>query len=194
MWWFYSFSPERFRRVFGGNEPGMAELVADAATYEEGSWDDPAVPRRLAAVIVQSGIDYAGLSRSEASVLDEMMQRIFAPEGPGKELEVIPESPDGLHPNIVQELLAIARGRVAIRLLPILVGGRRYGQLDPNPECRYCILSTDEITQLLAEVQQILALADRCTKDYVPKVARECLGDVLQSAATKNRPLIGLFS
>src|SRR4051794_34814172 len=153
QWWFSSYDPTPFSASFDGTAPDAARRVAEAATWDDGVWENPAAAGRLAAHITSGGIRYDGLSAAGAAALDRPLPMLFAPEGLAGEWGVAPESPDGLDPRVVRELLARAGGAV---LLPVLLGGRRFGADGPS-ECGYCFLSPAECESLAAEAEAALA-------------------------------------
>lgn len=187
MWWFYSYSAERFANYFDGSVPDAASRLVDAATWDDGGWPEPSVPARLAARITVEGIRYDGLPISDAAGLDQLLPILFAPEGLAEKWEVVPESPDGLHPSVVAELLPRA---TEAALLPVLIGGRRFGVSEPS-ECEYCFLSPVECDLMAREAEQALSSGGQWSAAWVPGVVQECLVGPLRSAASKSRPLFG---
>ena len=187
LWWFCSFNPRRFAAYFDGSEPDAARQIIEAATWEDGVWEDPEAPERLAARITEAGIRYDELLESDASALDELIALLFSPEGLAEQWEVVAESPDGLHPSLIRELLLHNRDAV---FLPILLEGRRYGADLPSPSA-YCFLSSAECTQLIEEAKQALATGGPWSERWVPDVVAECLCAPLQAAVAKRRPIFG---
>ena len=189
QWSFYSYSSERFADYFDGSVPDAARQVVDAATSDDGAWRDPAAPARVAAWITAGGIRYEGLSSADATVLDQLLPMLFAPEGLAEQWEVAPESPDGLHPSVVQELLL--RAGVAV-LLPVLVCGRRFEATEPS-SCEYCFLTPAECERLAGEAERALASIGPCSTARLPDIVHECLIGPLMSAATKGQSLFGVL-
>lgn len=187
LWWFYSFCPERFAAFFDGSVPDAERRVVDAATWEGSFWRDPSVPARLAARMTAGGIRYDGLSAADAAALDQLLPMLFSPEGLAEQWEVVAESPDGLPPSVVQELLPRVTGAV---LLPVLVGGRRFGEAEPSA-CEYCCLSPAECGRLVDEVERALASGGPWSGAWLPEVVGECLLGPLQSSLSTGRPLFG---
>ncbi len=189
LWSFYSYNPARFTSYFDGSVTDAASHVFEATAWEDGVWRDPAVPARLAAQVTIGGISYDELPPADATVLDQMLPMLFAPEGLAEQWEVVPESPDGLHPSVIRELLPRA-GRAV--LLPVLLGGRRIGAVEPS-ECGYCLLTPAECERLAAEAEQVLASGRPWSQEWVPDVVDECLIGPLRAAVSKGRPLFGLL-
>jgi hypothetical protein len=188
MWWFYSYSARRFASYFDGSVPDAASDLVDAATWDDGGgWPEPSVPARLAALITAEGIRYEGMATTDAVALDQLLPMLFAPEGLAEKWEVVPESPDGLHPWVVTELLPRATGAA---LLPVLIGGRRFGVSEPSL-CEYCFLSADECELIAREAEQALSSGGPWSAAWVPDVVQECLVGPLRSAISKGRPLFG---
>ena len=187
LWHFYSYSQPAFDAYLGGGRAGAVEEVVDAVAWDGWAWADPVVIRRLAERVAHRGISYAGLTRHEAECLDELIPALFAPEGLAAQWDVVPESPDGLHPSVVQEMMRRAAGAA---LLPILLSGRRYGAVEPCA-CGYCLLSSSEAEQMAAEAERTLASTRAWSGAWVPGVVRDCLLDPLRSAFAKGRTLIG---
>lgn len=190
LWWFYSFCPSRFDAYFGGGEPDALRQIEEAAAWDAGAWEDISVPRRLAARIAAQGITYAGLVPTEISALDEVVKLLFSPEGLWEPFQLAPESPDGLSPSLVQELLTTNRDKIKPTHLPWLVGGRRFGDVAAS-DSGYCLLSQGEVAHLLSEVRQALAAGGPWRQAALPDVVQECLVAPLESATRKDRPLFG---
>ncbi len=192
-WAFYSMPYQTFNKVVGGGDPDIETRAIEAVTWEKlYKGDDEQIVCRLARSVIRNGIDYALLHEKEALMLDEVVRALFSSEGLAEDLELDPESPDGLHPSIVEELLSAA-GNHELRLLPILTAGRRFRTTAPS-SCEYCILSTEEVSDLLSEVEQIITQAPKWSADYVPDVINECLCEPLASAKEKGRALYGQLS
>lgn len=187
LWHFFSYSQPAFDAYLGGGGAGTVEEVIAAVLWDEEAWADAADARRLAERSAHDGISYANLSSREASCLDQLLQALFAPEGLAEKWEVVPESPDGLHPSIVQELLPRAVGAT---LMPVLLVGRRYGAAESSA-CGYCFLSPTECERLAAEAEQALASTNAWSGAWLPGVVVDCLIGPLRSASSKGRPVFG---
>jgi hypothetical protein len=187
MWWFYSYDPKRFAAYFDGSVLDAARQVADAVTWDDGAWRDPSAPHRLAAQIAAGGIRYDGLPDADTTALDQMLPMLFAPEGLAEQWDVTPESPDGLHPSVILELLPRVAGAM---LLPVLIDGRRFGAATPSA-CEYCFLSLADCERLAVEVEQALESDGPWSAAWVPDVVNECLVVPLRSASSKGRPVFG---
>jgi hypothetical protein len=190
LWSFYSYSQPEFDAYLGGGRAGAAEELTAAAMWDEDAWDDPEAVRVLCSTIARRGVDYAGLSPSEAALLDALVPALFAPEGLAEPWSVEAESPDGLHPSAMNELLPRSQGAA---LLPMLLGGRRHGE--PNPsQCGYCFLTPTECAQLVSEAERALASNSTWNEKWVPEVVNECLIGPLRSAMSKGRPVFGVLA
>jgi hypothetical protein len=192
LWSFYSYSQPRFDAYFGGGQPGAARQVVEAVTWDEDAWDDLDLTRRLAERIVAEGIRYAGLSPTETETLDCLIPMLFAPEGLAEPLEVVPKSPDGLHPSVAQELLSAGRPGDGPVLLPVLLGGRRYGAAEGSGGA-YCFLSVDESGRLMSEAERALAAGGPWSQPWIPQVVRDYLLGPLRSAVSEGRPVFGVL-
>lgn len=188
MWNFYSFSSLKFDAIAGSGDAGHEELIVDAVTWDD--WGDMEAIERLAKAFVRSGPSYDTLSKDDASIMDGLIAMLFSPEGLEEELEIEPESPDGLHPSVVDEMIRRAEGQIELQLFPILNGGRRLGS-DGPVHCEYFLLSCDEVGVLRSEVEQILALPGSWSESNVPDLINECLLDVLKEVEAKPKSLMG---
>jgi len=187
LWHFYSYSQPTFDAYLGGGRTNAAEEIVAASTWDEDAWSELQSVHHLCSMIAQRGINYGELSPSEAARLDELLPVLFAPEGLEGQWGVAAESPDGLHPAVVRELVTRAGGA---SLLPILLGGRRYGVAKPSA-CGYCFLAPAECEQLTAEAERALASEGLWSGDWLPGVVSECLIVPLRSAVSKKRPMFG---
>jgi hypothetical protein len=192
MWSFYSYSPVQFASFFGSNQTDAVGQVVDAVTWDEGAWEDVDAASSLAETIAMHGIRYTGLSDEEARMLDDMIPMLFSPQGLAEQLEVEAESPDGLHPSVVKELIRVGGKSASANLLRILVAGRRFGEQIPS-DCGYCFLSTAETGGLLTEVRGVLAVGGPWSSSAVPEIVESCLAGVLESATKQQRPLVGIL-
>jgi len=188
LWNFKSFSWPKFEAIVGSGDSSHEQLVVEAVTWDD--WGDMDVIERLARVLVRSGPSYDSLSSEEATDMDDLVSMLFGPEGLEEELEIEYESPDGLHPSVVKELLDRARDRVEVHYLPILNGGRRLG-LTELTHCEYCLLRATEVSALRKEVEQVVALPVSWSESYVPDLIDECLVSVLKTVEAKQAGLMG---
>jgi hypothetical protein len=189
---FYSYSQCRFETYLAKGHPDVLRVV-EAATRDVGAWsacddDDAQAVRWLAGRIAESGLDYSGVMPREAYLLDALMPLLFTRDGLAEQLEVVPESPDGLHPSEIDVLLRQSGVRPA--LLPILLGGRRFGSSEPS-DCDYCLLTAPECVQMLSEVDRAISECDPCSEAVDIESIRECLITPLRSSTNKGRRLFG---
>jgi len=194
LWSFYSFPESEFGRVFGSGDAAVEKSAIEAATWEEAGFTDPGAAGELAARIVRQGISYDGLTTQEASLLDDLILILFSPEGLWEQLSIEPESPDGLHPEIVEEVAQHVSPEQAQNLLPYLIDGRRFKNGGKPTGEVYCVLSPPEVSSLVGTVMAAVERADQWSEPYVPEVIQECLIDVLDQTAEKKRWCIGFLS
>ena len=162
--------------------------IADALLWDDGAFDDPSAVQRLAKHIASAGIEYSGLSATDAELLDELVPLLLSPEGLESELAVEPESDDGLAPTIVAEMIEHLPTASYLRWL---VRGRRHGSESTDVECNYVILSPTDVTDLLTECTSVMDSHPDWSQDYAPDVIRECLIDTLTSIQAKGKYAIG---
>jgi hypothetical protein len=192
LWFFYTYSQRRFETYLAQGHPDVLRVV-EAATRDGGAWGacddhDAQALCRLAGRIAESGLDYSGLMPREAYMLDALMPLLFSRDGLAEQLELVPESPDGLHPSEIDVLLS--QSGVGPALLPILLGGRRFGSSEPS-DCDYCLLAATECMQMLSEVDRAISEYDPRSNAVDIDSIRECLIGPLRSSIDKGRPLFG---
>jgi hypothetical protein len=192
-WFFYSFAMDKFRRLFGHGTGKQEQALVDVVTNRDWyDFEDPELAERVARRAVREGLSYARVSKEEAGVLDCLLEAAI--KGPGrlsKDLAAEPESPEGLHINVVEELLRRARrGKLRLKLLPIFGDGRRYGETKLS-HCSYAAFPPGEVSALLAEVRRVVGLAVPWRHpDFPGEVEKELLGPLGQ-VAKKRRALAG---
>lgn len=170
-----------------------------AATWEEREYGDDEDAADLEPIertvrcIATGGISYAGLSPDDARMLDDCIAVLFGPEGLETQLEIRPESPDGIRPRTIEELLRRAEGRLDLRYLPMLRHGKRYGASDLAVSCQYVLLHPEELQPLAEEIASVVALPLPWSESYVPDVVDKCLVQVLQTVILKNMGLAGFL-
>ncbi|MGH9857862.1 MAG: hypothetical protein ACRD4B_08465, partial [Acidobacteriota bacterium] len=142
-WWFYSFSPEKFQAIFGQATDEQQKQLIDSVTWN--GRDDP-VAVNMVRNITRNGISYNDLSPKESSVLDEIVKLSMTPEGIADLLEVEPESPEGLHPSVITELLQRVEEKNAQSILCLFLRGRRVGAIETS-DCEYIVLGSTEVLQ-----------------------------------------------
>jgi len=194
-WSFQSFSVEKFKHYFGHATPEEVEAMVAAATWQEKADGDTVDLRPIEEVVrrvATSGLTYAGLTPEQAKILDQRLMVLFSPEGI-EDLEIEPESPDGVHPNIIQELIQRAQGRVELRCLPVLVHGWRHGEDSLAAKCEYVILYPEILPMLAAEIEAVVKLPLPWSEDYVPEVVDECLLQVIRTVIPKKKGLAGFL-
>src|SRR5262249_33223892 len=113
--------PRKFQHYFGHATPEEVEEMVAAATWErreygdDGDSEDLASIERVVRHVATTGLSYAGLSVDDAGILDGSLGLLFSPEGLEKQLGVGHESPDDLHPMIIEELLRRATTGMELR-------------------------------------------------------------------------------
>ena len=193
LWSFYSFSPERFNQVFGGASPTHEESLVQSVTWDGSGLADAPLAEQLARSVVRDGISYENLSNDEAQTLDGIIHLSFTQEGLGGVLEVEPESSDGLHPSVVEEMLEKGGESLQLKLLPILLQGQRFEHRGETARCEYCILEGETIQQLLDESKAVMEATTAWSEEYMPEVIDECLIAVLEGVIKKKKALVGLL-
>lgn len=193
LWWFASFSKSQLDAVVGSADSSMEEAVIETATWDDFDDDEIAERTRLARHLVRSRDVYDGLTDEEVKIMDAIVSGLFCTEGLEQELWLEYESPEGLHPSVIVEMLKRAKGKLDVSLLPILRSGRRLGQTSPTM-CEYCVLNVEEIPALRGEVEAILALPGEWSAPYVAEEIEECLRSVLANVENKNKALVGQLS
>lgn len=209
-WSFYSFSKDRWDAIFGGGLEGAEAAVVQSATWDEDAWPEAdREPRvRIARRIVRNGISYAGLSRKERELLDEMFLGFFCPEGLEELLGFEYESPDFVRMVLVDAVLARVAPRFkspllvrlfgrdgaagTVRLLPLLATGRRLNG-SGKPRDPYLILSPEEVSQLHGEMGQAVSAPAPWPGAGWEESARRCLLDVFARVREKRKWLAGRF-
>jgi hypothetical protein len=204
-WSFYSLSKERWDAIFGGGLDGAEAEVVQSATWDEDAFSksERQVVARLARSIVRNGISYTGLSRSEARLLDDIIQGFFCPEGLKDLLGFEYESPDFVSMSLVETLLARSAhlrhepsflrrllgmgGSVSAQpMLPLLLTGRRLNG-SGKPREPYLLLSPDEIARMHEEVLEAISEIAVWPGPGWEESARKCLLDVLARVHRKQK-------
>lgn len=190
-WSFYTVSPTGFESYFAGPHPDKLATLTAALTWDDGV--DPDAAEFAAARIANHGLDYSGLSAEEGTLLDECLAMLTSDEGLGEEIERKPQSPDFVHPSVIESLLRAAHSsKIDVRLLPILRSGRRYGESVPTPNCNYCLLSPAEAKELASELTAILSATKSWGKEsWMPQLVAECLLQPLSKSVETERLLLG---
>ena len=192
-WSFYSFEWSRWQSIFGSGSKDAERCVIESVTWDEGAYEDLDAAERIARQIVAHGLSYEGLSPVEAKTLDKIVTGFFCPEELEECLGFEYESPDGLHLNIVKELIERSRG-VNPPFLNLLTTGRRLNDGGvPDARNRYLILTPAEVLQLQAETQHLLDLPTSWSSASVSETVRNCLLNVSSSVAADHRYLAGRY-
>src|SRR5262245_14999845 len=126
-WAFYSVAQADFEDHFLGPHPEKLQEFTSALTWDEGPLDEESA-QQIGRHLAEHGLDYAHLDEDKAALLDKAVPMLLSPEGLGPSLQRVPESPEFVHPSVIESILRAAQvGSIPIRLLPILKSGRRYG-------------------------------------------------------------------
>lgn len=193
-WTFYSFDDRRFQQLFGGGSSANADALADFLTQEDYfDFDDPDRAAAVARRVVAEGFSYKGADDEQRDILDCIPSAVFnGSETLGRFVNAQPESPQGLHINVVQELRKRAGTEIDTPLLSLFNGGRRLGDA-PAEYCEYIVFTPAEVTALLAEVRRIVELDTPWSHpDFPAEVENELLGP-LESAAQADRGLAAFY-
>ena len=193
-WAFYSFDHDRFEQLFGsGSESHCEALIAVLTDDGYFDFDDPDIAVSVAQRVIAEGYSYDGATEEEYDVLDCIPSAIFnSSDVLSQSIDAKPESPEGLHINVVEELLRRASGNVDLALLPLFNGGRRYGGAT-SEYCEYVIFTPAEVAGLLAEARQVVGIdAGWSHPDFPPVIGKELLGP-LQKIANANRGLAAFY-
>lgn len=183
LWSFHAFDADRLVTLFADPRGEPTRRLLDLTRWDGAGFDDPAYAATIAADFVRSGLSYDGLDAGATRVADGVVMLIFSPEGFEEELQVEHISPDGVHPTVIKELL----GRTQrARLLPTLVAGRRAGQ-EQSSDCEYCVLSPDEVTNLLEEIAEGMSAPGPWSTGYGAEVLDECLRQPMRQAQINHR-------
>lgn len=180
-WSFASFSPDALALLLGGGH----ERELDAFVQRVGDGADGIVPGdpEIARALLESGFSYESFDARTAREADDIVFAAFSPEGFWDVLGMRVESPDGVDPLVIEELLGRGGGGA---MLPLLRSGRRCGEETPSA-CQYCVLSPEEVTILLKDVRRSMAAPIGWSEPYVPEVIVECLIEPLQNGVRDGR-------
>lgn len=189
-WHLYSFNNRRFERLFGygtsEEEEALVAILTDKSNYD---FDDPNVVRKVARRAIHEEFSYDGANAAEREVLDCIPSAVFKDSDRLTEyVDSSPESPEGLHVNVVGELLSRGKERLDLRLLPLFCEGRRYGQPRPG-DCEYILFSPSEVRGLLEEVRRVVELDGRWSDPGFPGVIEKELVGPLQKVSQEGRGL-----
>jgi hypothetical protein len=180
-WWFASFEPDALARLLGGGHERELDAFVDFVGSGSDEFDplDPEIARTL----LESGFSYEALDARSARTADDIVIAAFSEDGFWDLLAMRPESPDSLHPSVIDELLGRAGGGA---MLPLLRMGRRCGEETPS-HCEYAVLAPEEVAILLKEVRRAMAAPVQWSAPYVPEVVVECLIQPLESGVRDGR-------
>ncbi len=181
-WSFASFEPDALARLLGGGHDVELDAFVDlvgTGSDEFGSPSDPEVARAL----LELGFSYEGFDARSARTADDIVLAAFSEVGFWDVLAMEAESPDGVHPGIIEELLGRSGGGA---MLPLLRTGRRCGEETPSP-CEYAVLAPEEVTILVKEVRRAMAAPVQWSAPYVPEVVVECLIEPLENGVRDGR-------
>ena len=190
QWHLYSFNSRRFEKLCGygsdEEEAALVEILTDESNYD---FDDPEVVREVVHRVIREEFSYDGAGREERDVLDCIPSAVFKDsERLAEHVDASPESPEGLHLNVVGELLNRGKQRLELKLLPLFCEGRRYGQPRPG-DCEYIIFSPSEVRGLLEEIRRVIELDTRWSDPGFPvEIEKELVGP-LQKLSQEGRGL-----
>jgi hypothetical protein len=181
-WSFASFEPDALARLLGGGHERELDAFVDlvgSGSDEFGPPSDPLIARAL----LESGFSYEDFDARSARTADDIVFAAFSPDGFWDLLAMEAESPDGLHPTVIEELLERGGGGA---MLPLLRTGRRCGEETPSG-CQYVVLSPEEVAILLKETRRAMAAPTRWSAPYLPQVVVECLIEPLERGVREGR-------
>ena len=206
QWWLHSFPESNWNSLVAGGDAGAAAAIRASADCEDDFDADPELTRQLVDAIASRGISYRSLDERTAERMDELVCRLFSPEGLAEFLGLEHESPDGLDRNIVEEALRRLQQRPTPsffkrlfsgervpsppRFLPLFVTGRRVGGGQPCPDAVHFVLSRQEVSELRAEVEATLALRKYWSRSDHEFAARELLLAPLHAVEQKGHMLV----
>jgi hypothetical protein len=193
-WTFYSFDATRFEQLFGSGIESHAEALATSLSNRDYfDFDDPDLAASVARRVVEEGFSYDDVTDEEQDVMDCIPSAIFHVPGLlSQTLDVQPESPEGFHINVVEELYKRAAGHCEPELLKLFDGGRRYGGA-PTEYCEYIIFSPTEVRGLFSEARQVVDVdAEWSHPDFRAVVEKELL-EPLHKIIGANRGLATFF-
>ncbi len=209
-WSFQSIGWSQWNALLEGESSG--EDVMSSATWDADSYENPDLRKRLATSIAKIGISYDSLGPSEATELDSVIQGFFCPEGMESYLSIEYESPDGLHRNVVRDLVSPTRrdagtqslikrlfaktpqnlksGSEVLKLLPLLLSGRRISSTaPPDEDYLYVVFSPEELPLLCDEAERCLAAGRPWPEKWFESVVIECLINVIKTTQAKGKGL-----
>jgi hypothetical protein len=193
-WNFYSFDSTHFEHLLGSGSESHADTLATSLANEDFfDFDDPDISESVARRVIMKGFFYDSATDEEQDVLDCIPRVIFNVSGLLSEtLDARPESSEGFHINVVEEMHKRAARHCELRLLKLFDGGRRYG-VTPTEHCDYIIFSPTEVSELLSEAQQVVDVeAGWSHPDFRPMVEKELI-EPLQKTVDANRGLAAFF-
>lgn len=193
-WSFYSFRYERFEKLFGGGseseEQALVDIITDEAYYD---FDDPEMAEEVARRAIREGLSYQGADEESRDVLDCIPSAVLKDSDTLVEyVNAGGESPQGLHINVVSELLDRAEGRLELRLLRLFSGGRRYGETDSD-YCEYVIFTPSEVKDLLGEAGEVVALDVQWSHPDFPTEVENELLQPLRKVSAQGRGLAAFY-
>jgi hypothetical protein len=181
-WWFASFEPDALARLLGGGHERELDAFVDlvgTGSDEFGPPSDPEVARTL----LESGFSYEAFDARSARTADDIVLAAFSEVGFWDVLAMAAESPDGLHPGVIDELLGRGGGGA---MLPLLQTGRRCGE-ETASACEYVVLAPEEVTILVNEVRRAMAAPVGWSAPHVPQAVVACLLEPLQNGVRDGR-------
>jgi hypothetical protein len=181
-WWFASFDPDALARLLGGGHERELDAFVDLVGTGSDDFGPPSDPE-IARALLESGFSYEPFDARSARTADEIVLAAFSEAGFWDVLAMQAESPDGVHPGVIDELLGRGGGGA---MLPLLRDGRRCGEETPSP-CEYIVLAPEEVTILLKEVRRAMAAPVAWSAPYVPELVVECLIEPLENTAGGGR-------
>ena len=149
-WWLYSYSHDEFHSLLGSQSSSAKDAVVDATTWDD--WHENMEKVALvSAALVDSKKPYSLIPEADYNILDEAITLLFCPEGLADQLLVKPQSPYGISPNLVDELIKRCDEPGEGICLECFKNGRRLG--GPGGDTNYFLMPPAEWSQLLIEAR-----------------------------------------
>jgi hypothetical protein len=181
-WSFASFEPDSLARLLGGGHERELDAFVDLVRSGSDEFRPPSDPL-IARALIESGSSYEAFDARSARTADDIVFAAFSPGGFWDLLAMEADSPDGLDPTVIEELLE--RGGWGA-MLPLLQTGRRSGEETPSA-CQYVVLSPEEVAILLKEVRRAMAAPTLWSAPFLPQVVVDCLIEPLEGGVREGR-------
>jgi len=189
-WSFHSFDYAKFEHALTHSREKVVNAVVDE--MRELDFKPNAIEPyiRVGRRVIESGFTYAGQPKGDLKYIDRFVSELF--HVCGSEIDIQPESPEFLSPNVTAELPSDSQKQFfwsrpkpsterEYTYLPFFQhAGRRLGEQAPSA-CEYVALDLRETELLKNELEKFLASADGEQLDALHPniIRRDFLGAVL---------------